>query len=206
MRLRRWRHTPTLALAAIILSGCSWAFVQAPPPGHQTMSYFDCTSSNALPTLDLIIGTVGLLEGISFTTDGNGASTVSQNKNAIVVAAAQTALFAVSSYYGYRTTATCREAKEDLVRRYPVHPVPLLPALRAPYDPWLTPRPAPPAAWEVPGAAPDAGAPASGPAGPDGGGDGAAPDETYQPDAAAPPDAASLPSDRPGCCDAASEH
>jgi hypothetical protein len=134
-----------LAIAALstALGGCSFAFVNGPPPNHRTSPFFTCTSSNGVPMLDAVAATIALLDAASFATDsGSESSTTTGSKtgNAIVLGAGA-ALLAASAAYGYKKTSECREAEADLVRRTPVFtsaPGPF--ATRGPpaaYDPWV---------------------------------------------------------------------
>jgi hypothetical protein len=159
-----------LAIAALstALGGCSFAFVNGPPPNHRTSPFFTCTSSNGVPMLDAVAATIALLDAASFATDsGSESSTTTGSKtgNAIVLGAGA-ALLAASAAYGYKKTSECREAEADLVRRTPVFtsaPGPFAP--RGPYDPWVAhPAPAAAAAAGASGAA--AAPPAAGTAAP----------------------------------------
>ena len=163
-----------LAIAALstAFGGCSFAFVNGPPPNHRTSAFFGCTSSNGVPMLDTIAATLGLLDAVSYAT-GSGSdsntATGSRRDNAIAFGAV-TAVLAASAAYGYKKTSECREAEADLVRRTPVFtgaPGPFAPRVpQAPYDPWVVHPPAPAAAAPVVApAAPQApAAPATAPA------------------------------------------
>src|SRR3954471_13883154 len=37
-------------------SGCSLLFVDGPPANHRKLNYFDCTSNNLAPVVDVVIG------------------------------------------------------------------------------------------------------------------------------------------------------
>ncbi len=142
-----------LAIAALstAFGGCSFAFVNGPPPNHRTSAFFACTSSNGVPLLDTIAASIGLLDAVSFaTSSGSDSSTTTGSKSGNVIAAgAVTALLAASAAYGYQKTSECREAEADLLRRTPVFtgaPSPFAPrAPQAPYDPWVARPAAPPA-------------------------------------------------------------
>jgi hypothetical protein len=148
-----------LAIAALstAFSGCSFAFVNGPPPDHRTSPFFTCTSGNGVPMLDTVAATLVLLDAVTFATesgsDGN-TTTGSRTGNAIVLGAGA-ALLAASAAYGYKKTSECREAEVDLVRRTPVFtgaPGPFAPQNpQNLYDPWVAHSAATPAA---PGASP----------------------------------------------------
>ena len=166
-----------VALAALSAGGCSWAFVNGPPPDHQHLPYIDCTSSNALPTLDVIISAIGALDAVGMLADGTGGSSASANKAQIGLLVGEAAAFGTSAFYGYRKTAACRAAETEALTRAGMQvgfPLPAAPVTRPPYDPWIAHAPSPPRAWEPP-PAPKPPAPppfdSSGDADPDGGAD-----------------------------------
>src|ERR1700722_10566477 len=85
----------------IVPAGCSLAFVNGPPPNHQKLAYFDCSSSRALPTLDLLVAGAATVEAIAGGTGNLGASGLSSNRAALAVFGTEAALFAASAIYGY---------------------------------------------------------------------------------------------------------
>jgi hypothetical protein len=163
-----------LALAALSAGGCSWAFVNGPPPGYQHLPYVDCTSSNALPTLDVIISAIGALDAVGMLADGTGGS--SSGKAEIGLLVGEAAAFGASAVYGSRKTAACRAAEAEALTRAGLQvgfPLPAAPVTRPPYDPWIARPPAGPGVWEPPAAKPPAPPPADASDGedPDGGTD-----------------------------------
>jgi hypothetical protein len=157
-----------LAIAALstAFGGCSFAFVNGPPPNHRTSPFFTCTSGNGVPALDTIAAAIVVLDAVSLATDPvvDSASSRSKTENDIILGAGA-AVLAASAAYGYKKAAECREAQADLLRRTPVFtgsPSPFAPRVprgpQAPYDPWVA-HPAPPAAPQAPVA------PATAPAG-----------------------------------------
>jgi hypothetical protein len=157
-----------LLVATLILAsasgGCSFAFVNGPPPNHRQLSFFGCTSSNTIPTLDAAVAALSVVDAVVAGTGGDGSSTsTGSNKGDAITFAATAALLGASAAYGYKKTSECRVAEAELVRRTP--PTPLLapqPYARppVPYDPWLPHPAAPPA---PPAPAPGASAPAAPP-------------------------------------------
>jgi hypothetical protein len=141
-----------LAALAVVPAGCSLAFVNGPPPNHQKLAYFDCSSSRALPTLDVLVAgaaTVDAIPGVA-----NGASGLSSNRANLAVFGTEAALFAASAIYGYSKTAECREAQSEMLKRAARTPTLGYPpgyggpygrsAPPPPYDPWVVPPPAAP--------------------------------------------------------------
>jgi hypothetical protein len=170
-----------LTLLATTLGGCSFLFVHGPPADHKTLPYFDCSTSNVLPTLDILAGAVTAIDAVGAGAGSSAFSTTgsSSTRADVAIFAGETALFAASAIYGYKKTSECRDAETDLLRRSYGRPPsfgvtappgaspPLGPSV--PYDPWVAPRPAPggpppappPASdWDsVPGKAPPAAVP-----------------------------------------------
>jgi hypothetical protein len=143
-----------IAALSTAFGGCSFAFVNGPPPNHRTSAFFGCTSSNGVPMLDTAAATVGLLDAVAFATgSGSDSNTTTGSRSGNAIAAgAVAAIFAASAAYGYKKTLECREAEVDLLRRTPVFtgaPGPFAPrapqAPQAPYDPWVARPAAPPA-------------------------------------------------------------
>jgi hypothetical protein len=151
-----------LALVATLIltsatGGCSFAFVNGPPPNHKQLSFFGCTSSNSIPTLDLAAGALSLVDAVAAGTGGSGSSATGSGKADLITFAAGAALLGASAAYGYKKTAECRDAEAQLVLRTPPAPT-LAPspfyAPPVPYDPWV-PHPAvAPAPTPPPSAAP----------------------------------------------------
>lgn len=159
----------TLLVATLILAsatgGCSFAFVNGPPPNHRQLSFFGCTSSNTIPTLDAAVAALSVVDAVVAGTGGGGStSSTGSSKGDAITFAATAALLGASAAYGYKKTSECRVAEAELVRRTPLTPV-LVPPYRppVPFDPWV-PHPAP--APEAPAAPPAAGAPATAPPAP----------------------------------------
>jgi hypothetical protein len=137
-----------VAALGVLPGGCSLAFVNGPPANHQKLAYFDCSSSRALPTLDLLVAgaaTVDAIPGVA-----NGASGLS-NHTELAVFGTEAALFAASAIYGFSKTAECRQAQSEMLKRAAQTPTlayppgyggPYAPAgPPRPYDPWVVPPP-----------------------------------------------------------------
>ena len=62
------------ALVRIMLScaffltstACGWAFVNGPPPNHESLPFFTCTQSKTWPILDVVWGGLVVISGVSF--------------------------------------------------------------------------------------------------------------------------------------------
>ena len=157
--------------------GCSLAFVNGPPHDHKKLAYFDCTSSNLLPTGDLAFAGIIAVDAAAGYSTGFG---LSSDRVEIATAIVEAAAFAASAAYGYGKTAACRSAQSEMFKRLSqtppsnyapgyVGPYPsgIVPPTPAPYDPWVVP-PAPASGPPIPigplGPVPPVGAPASPPA------------------------------------------
>jgi hypothetical protein len=137
-----------VAALGVMPAACSLAFVNGPPPNHQKLAYFDCSSSRALPTLDLLVAgaaTVDAIPGVA-----NSASSLSSSRANLAVFGTEAALFAASAVYGYSKTAECREAQSEMVKRSAQTPTLAYPPgyggpygrpAPPPYDPWVAAPP-----------------------------------------------------------------
>jgi hypothetical protein len=165
------------AVAAAATNGCSFLFVDGPPPNAKKLRAFNCTSSNSWPTTDVILGGLTLLDGLGAVTSASQTTSgTSNNANYVAagVALGGAALFAASAATGYKNASACRDATGELMTRLyqPNAPgfappggfAPYAPPAPQPYDPWTAP---PPVAAPPTGSAPPPGAaPPSGPAAP----------------------------------------
>lgn len=161
----RWRLalllTSTLASGAA--PGCSFATVDGPPADHASRRYFDCTSGNVAPTVDLVLGS---LIAIGMFGAGN-SSDGSPDGKTFIEGTGVVALALASATYGYVRASQCRDAKEALSERLlappalPLGLAPLPPGALGPAvstaggtppaagrgDPWLQEGAPPAAAW-----------------------------------------------------------
>jgi hypothetical protein len=134
------------ALAALSLiggaGGCSFLFSQGPPPGHESLPYFDCTSTRLFPVLDLALAGVFSSATISAATDSSEGSA-----NAAVVSAVVAGTAFVSAARGLVVAEHCIEAKRALEVRALSAPTSSLRGFAAAPgpgpDPWLAAGPPP---------------------------------------------------------------
>lgn len=138
------RGALTLAALGTALGGCSWLFVDGPPAAHRQLPYFECSSSRAWPVVDTVFAASTALEAaaIAGSSDRTGGA-----NTAAIVAAAESAIFIASAWYGYDKTSDCREAKDELMQRLyrpqggaGFGPGGVAP-YQTPYDPWVAPPP-----------------------------------------------------------------
>lgn len=99
-------------------TGCSFLFVNGPPPRREEQVAFDCTESRAAPVLDTIFA---ILQGANFafaaaSSDEQWAENYNgdpplERTAAVPLYIAGALLFTGSAYYGYTNTRECRDAK-----------------------------------------------------------------------------------------------
>jgi hypothetical protein len=144
-------------------AGCSLAFVNGPPPNADRLPFFDCTTSNVLPTVDLLFAGVAAIDAVGGTA---GASALSESRADLIGFAVEGAVFAASAIYGYGKTSECKKAQAELFKRTPLTPTfspGFAPPPPVPYDPWVAPPPpsgGPPPALSPIGPLPPVSAPA----------------------------------------------
>src|SRR5262245_1270862 len=142
------RATVWMAALALLPAGCSFAFVDGPPTTHKQLPYFECTSSNILPTVDAVfagiwaVSAVGTLVSAYSRSSSDPYSTADNDKGDAILIGALALAIGASAVYGYQKTSTCREAKEQLIVRLGNGPGFAAPRPAAPpVDPWLNPPP-----------------------------------------------------------------
>jgi hypothetical protein len=111
LALRRRAGLAAGAIALTAVSGCSLAFVDAPPRDHASRHFFDCTSSMLAPGLDATLAGIMALGVAGAMADGSHDST-SVVDGTLVAAGAL-----ASATYGFIRVSRCREAKEKLSER-----------------------------------------------------------------------------------------
>ncbi len=151
-----------IALLSTAVGGCSFAFVNGPPPNYKTSPFFDCTSGNVLPILDSVVAGGLLIDAVGAGTASGAFASSSANTSAsaragnAIALGAGAALLAASAGYGFKKTSECRQAEDDFIRRAPLAPTftgaPRQLAPPVPYDPWVTRLPVAP---DSPPVAPD---------------------------------------------------
>jgi hypothetical protein len=150
----RQRVTAPLVMCTLLLAtgggACSYAFVDGPPTTHRQLSYFTCTSSNILPTIDAVVGGLYAVSAIGIGASGSDFRQDSKIAS-VIVSAGVAALLGTSAYSGYSKTSECREATSELQARmarlqlqssmgFGAGPPGAAPSLLPPArDPWLSP-------------------------------------------------------------------
>jgi hypothetical protein len=120
-RSRSWMSAVVAVVTSVSLSGCSFIFTEGPPPNHERLPYFDCSSSAAAPVVDTIWAGLNGLGAL--VAAGQSDEQWKQNNNAterstvIGVGLVWLAVSGASAIYGYQKVGACRDAKAQLLMR-----------------------------------------------------------------------------------------
>lgn len=108
----------------VLVGGCSFLFVDAPPRRHRELAAVQCTSSNAVPIVDTVITALQALNLITAASKSDDewdrqfdGDPPFSRKVAIGTYGAFTAIGAGAMIYGYATVSACRDAKDELRKR-----------------------------------------------------------------------------------------
>jgi hypothetical protein len=100
-------------------TGCSYLFMEPPPPQHARLDSFQCRTSKGTPTLDVMYGaaqTIGTIALLAIAADSSGA--VQEEATAYAIPTAATAVVAFASgAYGFNAASDCHDALEALAQR-----------------------------------------------------------------------------------------
>ena len=114
--VRPLRKTMAVLLLALTVSGCSFALVQGPPEGHESMAYFTCTDSREWPTADLLYaGATGLL-GIWVILAGTSDTSEWDPEDGLGVIVIS-GLSGIAAKKGFEKVSACRQAKLEQAQR-----------------------------------------------------------------------------------------
>jgi hypothetical protein len=128
-----------------LASGCSWIFVQPPPPDYGRGRDLDCTTNRAAPVIDTIFTITNVISALYVA----GQNNVTNKGASVGLGLSVAALWGMSAGYGYSNTSQCEEAKASMSGRY------YSPAAVRPRPAALPPPPyAPPADDSSPGRSP----------------------------------------------------
>lgn len=104
-----------LAGAPLSGSGCSFAFVEGPPPPERRFGLVKCTSSSVAPVIDLVIAA---LQVVGFFQAATGDEVEYRNdkgvsrETGIWVSLALGTVYTSSAIWGLNTVGECREVKD----------------------------------------------------------------------------------------------
>ena len=114
--VRPLRKILAVLLLALTVSGCSFALVQGPPEGHESMAYFTCTDSREWPTSDLLyVGVTGLM-GIAVILAGRGDAWPWDPEDGLGLIV-QSGLHGIAAKKGFEKVSACRQAKLEQAQR-----------------------------------------------------------------------------------------
>ncbi len=105
------------------MTGCSFLFVHGPPPDHERLAYFDCSSSNVLPVLDALYAGVAAAEAVAAGSGDRAVAPTSSARTDAFVLAGEAAIVGASAVYGFRKTSDCRQAQAAMVKRAATQPL-----------------------------------------------------------------------------------
>ena len=121
MNSRFLLRTALLCAIPLTFTACGWAFVQAPPPNHESMASFTCTNSNTLPMIDAIWGGLNLAAAVSAISKSEydfarDYPDIDRN-NAIAGTLAFGVIGALAARTGSQKVKECRAALDALAQR-----------------------------------------------------------------------------------------
>jgi len=118
MSFRTARSLVLIGCLSVSGSGCSFAFVNGPPWGHENLQDFGCTESKVLPAVEGVwAGLWGVLAAIAVGSEHHSeAEQLGQGMTALV-GAGFLVLNGASSITGFNRVNSCRAARAELVRR-----------------------------------------------------------------------------------------
>lgn len=102
-------------LISCFSAGCSYIFVDAPPPQARRSARLECTTSRLAPGFDVLFaGLQGVRTGAAIGASDSTYENAPLNRGADVgIGIALLALHASSAVWGFSKTATCRDLKAD---------------------------------------------------------------------------------------------
>src|SRR5205823_1255722 len=112
-RSARTRATMKRVAIALLVSGCSFVFVQGPPANYQHMEDFHCTSSEVAPMLDVVFAGLHALD-LSLVGSNQFRLDDSTKSAVIGIDLALIAVHVASAIYGFVKTSDCQEAMGQL--------------------------------------------------------------------------------------------
>ena len=104
-----------LVCAQLSSSGCSFVFVEAPPPPERRLGLVKCSTSSAAPVIDLVLVA---LQVFGFFQAATGDEVESRNdtgvsrETGIWLSLAFGTLYTSSAIWGFNTVSACREVKD----------------------------------------------------------------------------------------------
>ena len=111
-------RTALLLLVGCTLSGCGLVLTHGPPAGYEHLTEFSCTSGNAGPIIDAIVGSAyALTNSARAFTEEDTYYAKSDQAQLLLTGLVGGVFLGVSSAIGFEKTAKCRAAKQQLAAR-----------------------------------------------------------------------------------------
>jgi len=103
----------------LLLSGCSFIFVEGPPPDHPQRTIVDCSTSNVAPVLDVLFAGYQMVRiGMAANaTDADYEDAPIDRSADIGFGIGFFVLHTASAVYGFSTTSACKDAKAEAEMR-----------------------------------------------------------------------------------------
>jgi hypothetical protein len=121
LRRKRSLISAVVAVAtSVSLSGCSFIFSQGPPPNHERLPYFDCSTSYVPPVLDTVWAGLNGLGAVIAAGQSEAEWRSKNNYSQSTVIASGLIWLGVSgasAIYGYSKAGSCNEARAQLMLR-----------------------------------------------------------------------------------------
>jgi hypothetical protein len=106
--------TGTLITLLLALTGCGFIFSHAPPPGHEQMTGFTCSTDNTPATLDILWGGLNVVGAVIAAAE---PESVQDPDQVIAVGLGWGVLSTASAISGFSKTKECRSALAQLSQR-----------------------------------------------------------------------------------------
>ncbi len=101
-----------VAFLSLSVGGCSWIFVNGPPPGHEERDFFTCTENRAVPIIDAVFSGLSLLSVLAAEETVDLTQGEQQLYGSI-----WTVVLGASAYSGFGRVRRCTSAQLDAARR-----------------------------------------------------------------------------------------
>lgn len=110
-----------VVLLMLPLGGCSYLFMEPPPPQHARLDSFQCRTSRGTPTLDVVYGVANTVSSVGFFLVATDSEIYDDDRNTAATYLVPSLVAGVLSYasaaYGFAAAAECEAALEQLAAR-----------------------------------------------------------------------------------------
>lgn len=112
--IKRAASVAATIIMSLGVAGCGFLFSHAPPEGHERMSSFNCTESNAGPIIDIIWGALNVLGALQAASDPDAYENSSQ---IVAVGLSWGVISGTAAGVGFDKSKKCRTARRSLAER-----------------------------------------------------------------------------------------